>query len=265
MLKPFSIIICAIFLFIALLCYIFQRHIIYFPDRMKPRLQDYDATDMSDVLLHTKDNLVLTSWYKPALNNQPTLLFLHGNAGHIGHRMPLIRQFIDAGFGVFLLEYRGYGGNEGSPTEQGLYEDARTAMQYLYQNGIKSNQIALYGESLGTGVATKIAVENPICAVILQSPYTSLVSVAHYHYRWLILKPWDRFNSLGRIKEINAPLLVLHGKHDEIVTYNEGVTLFNQANEPKKMLHYDHKNHNDLWNAPGFSEEIIHFVRAYCA
>ena len=105
---------------IMLLFYVFQRRLIYFPAQQMPRLQDYNATDMTLVSLQTKDNLVLKSWYKPAINNQPTLLFLHGNAGHIGYRMPLVRQFLNAGFGVFLLEYRGYGGNRGFSYRAGV-------------------------------------------------------------------------------------------------------------------------------------------------
>ncbi|MFT4058228.1 MAG: alpha/beta hydrolase [Legionella sp.] len=250
--------------FIMLFFYIFQRHLIYFPTHQTLNLQDYHATDMVLVSLYTKDNLVLTSWYKPALHNQPTVLFLHGNAGHIGYRMPLARQFINAGFGIFLLEYRGYGENRGSPTEEGLYEDARTALRFLYENEVALNQIILYGESLGTGIATKLAAENTVCAVILQSPFTSLASLSRYHYPWLIIKPWDQFDSLKRIKQIHAPLLVLHGKRDQVVPFDEGLTLFNQANEPKKMLVFDDKNHNDLWDSPDFYKEIFHFIRMHC-
>lgn len=101
MLKQALIVLSLSVCFLMLLFYAFQRHLIYFPAQQIPRLQDYHATDMSLVSLQTKDNLVLTSWYKPALNNQPILLFLHGNAGQIGYRMPLVRQFINAEFGVF--------------------------------------------------------------------------------------------------------------------------------------------------------------------
>lgn len=243
-----------------ILFYVFQRRLIYFPDQRTPTLAAYQAKDMSLVSLHTKDNLILNSWYKPAINNQPTLLYLHGNAGHIGYRMPLVRQFLNAGLGVLLLEYRGFGGNKGMPTEEGLYEDARTALNYLHQQGINPKHIVLYGESLGTGVATQLAAEHPVGAVILQSPFTSMASLARYHYPWLILKPWDHFNSLNRIKKIHTPLLVIHGKKDQIVPFAEGLTLYNEANEPKKLLVFDDKHHNDLWEADEFPQEIIHFI-----
>jgi len=159
-----------IFVMLILLMYLFQRQLIYFPSQKVPQLNDYQANDMRVITLHTQDGLVLNSWYKPAKTGQPTLLYLHGNAGHIGDRMTLARQFMNAGLGMLLLEYRGYGGNKGRPSEKGLYEDGRAGMRFLHQQGIKSEKIALYGESLGSGVATKLAVENKICAVVLQSP-----------------------------------------------------------------------------------------------
>lgn len=264
MFKSISGVICLTLIFITLFLYVFQRRLIYFPDQHTPSLQDYHATDMTVVTLQTKDNIELMSWYKPATHNQPTLLFLHGNAGHIGYRMPLIRQFLKAGFGVFLLEYRGYGGNKGSPTEQGLYEDGQTALVFMYQRGIKPKHIILFGESLGTGIATKLAAENPVGCVILQSPFTSLVNLSRFHYPWNIIKPWDRFNSLERMKSIHAPLLVLHGKRDQIVPFTEGLAIFNEANTPKEILGFDKKNHNDLWGARNFSEKIMHFLREHC-
>lgn len=250
---------------VVLLMYLFQRHLIYFPNRHTPKLEEFNASDMSIVSLHTKDNLHLKSWYKPASKHHPTILYLHGNAGHIGYRMPLVREFIDAGLGVFLLEYRGYGGNPGKPNEEGLYDDGSAAIQFLLQQGISSKHLILYGESIGTGVATQLATKYPVCAVILQSPFTSLTNLAQYHYPLSFLKPWDRYNSIERMKKINAPILVLHGKLDHIVPYQEGLKIFNEANEPKKMISFDNKEHNDLWNADNFSKEIIQFALNYCS
>ncbi len=264
MLKQLIISACVIFSIVLLLMYVFQRHLIYFPDVRHPGLKKYRAHDMTKVSLQTQDNLTLKSWYKPAINNQPTVLYLHGNAGHIGYRMPLARQFIDAGLGIFLLEYRGYGGNKGRPSESGLYEDGRTALRFLDQQGIKPGQLVLYGESIGTGVATELAMHHQVCAVILQSPFTSLVNLSRYHYPWLFITPWDQFNSLERITAINAPLFVLHGKQDQIVPYKEGLMIYNTAKEPKKMLSFEHKGHNNLWENPGFSNEVIHFIHAHC-
>lgn len=265
MIKQALIVLSFLLCLITFLFYISQRRLIYFPTQTIPKLQDYHATDMTQVTLQTKDHLALASWYKPATNHQPTVLFLHGNAGNIGGRMPLARVFLNKGLGVLLLEYRGYGGNPGSPTEQGLYEDAGAALRFLQSQGVTTKHVVLYGESLGTGVATELAAKHPVCALILQSPFTSLVSVARYHYPWLLVKPRDTFDSLARMKRIHAPLLVLHGKQDPVVPFQEGLTVYHAANQPKKMWAMDGKHHNDLWSTPGFSAEILGFVQTNCS
>lgn len=265
MLKQIVLISTFIFCTVILLMYVFQRHLIYFPDVHKPKPDKYDAKDMTVITLHTEDKIQLTAWYKPAADHKSTLLYLHGNAGHIGYRMPLVRQFIKAGLGVLLLEYRGYGGNAGKPTEKGLYKDARAAVNFLEQQGIKSSQLVMYGESLGSAVATKMAIEHPVCAVILLSPLTSLPSLARYHYPWILVKPWDRFDSLDRISKINAPLLIVHGKRDQVVPYQEGLILFNQAVEPKKMITFEQLDHHNMWSGNGFTASLIQFIEAHCS
>jgi len=262
MIKPIFITILLLLCISYAICYIFQRQFIYLPSTETPRQEDFNAMDMTQVTLTTEDSLKLLAWYKTAKPHQPTLLFLHGNAGHIGYRMPLIRQFIQAGLGILLLEYRGYGSNPGSPSEQGLYQDGRAAMQFLLDQGVTANQIVLYGESLGTGVATKLASEYPVRCVVLQSPFTSMTHLAHYHYPWLILKSWDKFDSLSRMNQINAPLLVIHGKLDTIVPFTQGLEIYKQANQPKSLMTLDKFGHNDLWSAPGFVDRIVQFINS---
>lgn len=256
-----------VFIFVALALtlgmYVQQRQLIYLPAKGVPSRQAFNAEDMHQLKLHTIDGLTLNAWYKPAAASMPTLLFLHGNGGNIGYPMPLVRQYLDLGFGVLLLEYRGYGGNLGKPTEEGLYIDARTAMQYLAEQGIKPTELAIYGESLGTGVATKLATEYQLCALVLQSPYTSMAAVARYHYPWIFLSPWDKYDSLSRIGEIQAPLLIVHGTHDQLVPYSEGMELFQQAKEPKQMLGFKGRGHNNLWD-PQFVQDTSHFIRTNC-
>ncbi|HRD70913.1 MAG TPA: alpha/beta hydrolase [Legionella sp.] len=264
MLKQIFLISLIVFGSVFLIFYLFQRQLIYFPDKQKPVLSEYQAQDMTEISISTSDQIKLNAWYKSALNNKPTLLYLHGNAGHIGHRMPTVRTFINMGMGVLLLEYRGYGGNAGKPTESGLYIDARAALNFLAQKGVTGKQVVIYGESLGTGVATKIAEETSVCALILQSPFTSLTQIAHYHYPWIPVKPWDEFNSLERIKRINAPILVIHGKLDDIVPYEEGLKIYNAANKPKSMLSFDQYDHHDLRMGTNFNQEIISFILNNC-
>ncbi|WP_133130653.1 alpha/beta hydrolase [Legionella yabuuchiae] len=263
MIKQFLLITLAVFGLFLLLTYIWQRSLIYLPIKKAPKLSEFHAEDMQEVQITTADGLSLLSWYKPAQNDRPTFLYLHGNAGHIGYRVPLIRDYMNEGYGVFLLEYRGYGGNPGQPTEQGLYEDGRAAINYLLQQGVKPSRIVLFGESLGTGVATKIATEQQVCAVILQSPFTSLVELSRYHYPWIVLKPWDRFESLSRIDAINAPILVAHGKQDHIVPFKQGIAIYEQAKEPKKMIVLE-RGHNDLWSH-AYSKQVHAFVNRHCS
>ncbi len=264
MIKDILKVSCFILIIFTLLMYAFQRSLIYFPAKEVPSRQVYYATDLQALHLKTRDGINLLAWYKAAKTNQPTVLFLHGNAGHIGNRMYLARAFLDVGFGVLLLEYRGYGGNKGSPSEEAFYTDARTAIHFLQQRGVSSQHLVLYGESLGTGVAVKMAEEFPACALVLQSPYTSLSAVARYHYPWLFIAPWDKYSSLTRIHNIKSPLLILHGKQDKLIPFDQGLVLFNQANEPKTFVALDNKGHDNLWD-PQFVKTVIDFIQSHCS
>jgi fermentation-respiration switch protein FrsA (DUF1100 family) len=263
MLKQLILISFCIFSITVIAIYLLQRHLIYFPTKTPPNRHFFHADDMESLQILTSDHLQLHAWYKVAAPKKPTLLYLHGNAGHIGFRMPFVRQLLDEGWGVLLLDYRGYGGNQGEPTEPGLYEDGRSAMRWLLQHDIQSEHIVLYGESLGTGVATQIANEYKVCAVVLQSPFTSLTALARYHYPWAFLPPWDKFDSLKRISTTHAPILFLHGTDDQIVPYAQGQTLFQAANEPKEWVMLPGKGHNDLWDAD-FVGHVIQFIAIHC-
>lgn len=245
-----------------LIIYSLQRYFIYFPSVEKPHRKHFHAEDMQVIKIKVADGLILNAWYKPSIAHKPVIVYLHGNAGHIGFRMDLMRQFLSAGFGVLLLEYRGYGGNPGKPTESGLYEDGRAAMRFL-QGEKQHKPIVLYGESLGTGIATKLAMEFPVCALVLQSPYTSLTALARYHYPLLPIPIIDKYDSLSRMQQIHTPILMLHGKLDEVVPYNQGLTLFNLANRPKQWVEFSTKGHNDLWNEQ-FVYVVINFINTYC-
>ncbi|KTC73903.1 2-hydroxy-6-oxononadienedioate/2-hydroxy-6-oxononatrienedioate hydrolase [Legionella birminghamensis] len=244
--------------------FLFQRKLIYFPARLMPSPANFHAQDMQIVSLRTKDRLVLQSWYKSAAPGQPTVLFLHGNGGHIGMRMPMARQWIKKGYGVLLLEYRGYSGNPGSPSEKGFYQDAEAAREFLSQQGVSNKHLVIYGESLGAGVATYLSIKNPACALILQSPFTSLTAVARYHYPLIVIPPWDKYDSLSRIRQIKSPLLVLHGDQDRIVPYLQGVELYESANQPKEFVRVLNRGHNNLWQQ-AFYQRVIQFIEEHCS
>lgn len=247
-----------------MLFYFLQRTLIYAPSKITPERQAFHANDMRVIQLTTDDGLTLRSWYKHAQKSKPTVVIFHGNAGHIGARMPLARHFITEGFGVLLLEYRRYGGNPGSPTEQGLYSDTRAAMKFLKEEHVPLQNIILYGESLGTGVATYAATQYPnACALILQSPYTTMADLGRHHYAWIPIEPWDKFDSMSRIHTIHMPLLALHGTNDTVVPYAQGVTLFEKANQPKQWVKLSEQGHNNLWQ-PDFLSTVTTFINLHC-
>jgi fermentation-respiration switch protein FrsA (DUF1100 family) len=178
----------------------------------------------------------------------------HGNHGSLRGERYRLKLFRDAHMGVLLVAYRGYSGNAGTPNEQGLYADARAALDWLTQSGVASTSIVLYGISLGTGVATKMAAEREVGAVVLESPYTSTVDVAAFRFpivpvSWLMQ---DRFESLTRIRMISEPLLVMHGDSDTIIPQRFGRQLFEAANEPKQGYWPHGLGHNDIFDNGGF-------------
>lgn len=250
MIKTFGILLLA-YLALCAFLFLYQRKMIYFPDTVEAKPALSGAPEMQVIQLKTKDGLNLKSWYAPPKDkHKPVLLYFHGNAGQIRDRVFFIKPYLRQGYGVLLLGYRGYGGNPGSPTEQGLYHDGRAAMDYLIKNGNSPKCIVLFGESLGSGVAIQMALEYDIAALVLQSPYTSLGDVAQYHYFYLPAK-WfvrDKFHSISKIKKVHSPLLIIHGSKDKIIPAKMGRALLDAANTPKKGVFLAEKSHNDLDN-----------------
>ena len=181
----------------------------------------------------------LVSWHRPSDRNKPTLVYFQGNAGNISDRAYKAKVFIKAGFGVFLVGYRGFGENSGTPSELGLYEDADLAIKYLLDMGVPHKKIYLYGESLGTAVAVEIAYRyakfNPIGGVILEAPFTSMADAAQYHYPFFPVKHLvnDKYESIKKIDKIDTPLLIFHGEKDRTVPIKFGKLLFKKAEAPK--------------------------------
>ncbi len=238
---------------LAVLMTALQRHFIYFPATDRPDPQRAGVPEMRTVAFETADGLELFSWYAPAPPGQPTVLHFHGNANHIGHRGKRARAFLDAGLGVMLMEYRGYGGNPGQPTEPGLHADARAALAFLEAESVRPGDIVLIGESLGSGVAVRLAAERaaegtPVGGVVLEAPYTSVTDIAQMRFPILpvryLLK--DRFESEARIAEIAAPLLIVHGIDDEIIPVRFGKRLFEAARQPKEAAWIDGAMHENL-------------------
>ena len=249
------------YLLVVAYLYVFQRQLLYFPDRSRPELGHFAQQGVREVSLTTSDGLSLLSWYLPPREGRPVILYFHGNGGNIGHRAERMQRFGRDGYGVLLVGYRGYGGNPGSPSEAGLYNDARAAREFLEREGIAAGRLVLYGESLGSGVAVHGAATQQIGGLILESPYTSIAAVAQYHYPYIpaALLIWDRFDSLSQIAAVRAPILMLHGGRDEIVPDRFSRALFDAAPEPKEAWFAPDAGHEELDRVGGL-DQVVSFI-----
>jgi fermentation-respiration switch protein FrsA (DUF1100 family) len=262
MLKPIKrIIITLAILYISCLSYLYinQRDILFKPSGKitSSNLPLYTSLVASD--FNSKKHYILMK-HHDAEQGEKTVIYFHGNAGNISGRYDRLKQFIDNGFGVLAVSYSGYAGTGGYTeeiNEQQLYSDARTAMRNLKHKNVQSQDIILYGESLGTGVAAQLATEYEVALTILQSPYTSIPDMAQEQYPFLpaisfLVK--DKFNSLNKIHKLNSPLLILHGENDNLIPISQAEALFNKAREPKKFVRFPDTRHNDFDFAKVISE-----------
>jgi fermentation-respiration switch protein FrsA (DUF1100 family) len=257
-----AVLLLAVYALILAVLFLFQRRILFLPDNAKPDLTRVGNEAVRPVTVPTPDGLSLLSWFMPpARDDGLVVLYLHGNAGHIGHRAYRLGPYRRIGWGVLLLEYRGYGGNPGRPSEAGLLTDARAGLAALLEMGFPPARILLWGESLGSGLAVRLAAENSVAAVLLEAPYTSITDMARLRFpfvpaRWLLL---DRFESLRCIAGVRAPVLVMHGARDRIVPVTMGRTLHEAAVRPKELWIAPDAGHVDLVEA-GAIEAAADFV-----
>jgi len=240
-----------------------QDDMLYHRSSGAPMLNDPVLLPKREIVcLTSADGLNLRSWYfRAAREDMPTVVFFHGNAGDIGNHLPFAKFLIEAGYGLLAVEYRGYGGNPGSPDERGLIADGRAAFDFLAAQDIPDSHIVLFGESLGTGVAVQLAAEHEVRAMILRSPYTSMADIAaiqlpYLPARWLVR---DRFDSLAKIGLSKAPLFVFHGANDTLIPLALGRELFDAASEPKTWLTVDGTGHNDV-QTPEAERAVLDFL-----
>ena len=228
---------------------VFQRRLMYFPVKMIAPPSAFGLKGVEDIILEASDNVKLQTWVHAARPGYPTLLYFHGNAIHLGERAPWFNAYIDAGFGLVAVSHRGFGKSEGSPTEAGLYTDARIAIDYAQGTlKIPSKKLIYFGESLGSGVAVQMATERPPGLLVLQAPYTSVETRAAELYPFVIGVRHlvrDKYNSLSKISSVKAPLLILHGAKDAIIPLRHGEALFAAANQPKTLVVYPEAHHDD--------------------
>lgn len=264
--RPFLYVIASALAFLALI-WTFQRRLIYLP---MPRAVDALSVVLpgaEEVRLETADGLELDAWLHRPLDGEEwgAVLVLNGNAGNRGHRAPVAQALAREGLAVLLMDYRGYGGNPGSPSETGLRLDAEAALELLLRRGYPQHRIAYFGESLGSGVAVELATRRRPGAVVLRSPFTSLADIGRIHYPFLPVRLLlrDRYASVDRIAAIGAPLLVIAGDRDAIVPPRSSRALYDVAVEPKRWVEVPGADHNDLELLAGkrMIAEMVAFLR----
>lgn len=238
------------YLALVALLFIFQRNILFVPGKSIPSTEGSLVPEAKDISLKTADGLILHSWFFKGKKVKPIIIYFQGNAGNIAERDKKARHFMDLGYSFLLVGYRGYGGNQGNPSEEGFNIDANAAMAFALSEGFNLNEIVLYGESLGTGVAINLAQKTRVQSVILEAPYTSIAKVASERY-WFVPVSYllkDKFDSISKIKDLNMPLLILHGDQDKVIDLKHGEELFEHASEPKFMHIFKGANHSNLYD-----------------
>ena len=225
-----------------------QRHLMYVPDRTRVPPDAAGLEGAREVMLDAPDGVRLVAWRADAVSDRPTILYLHGNAGNLAGRAGRFARYQDKGYGMLMMSYRGYSGSGGSPTEQLNVADAVRAYDQLRAEGVKAASIVVYGESLGSGVAIQLAVERPVAALVLDAPYTSIVDVALLTYPYLPVRPLllDRYESDRHIKNVRAPVLILHGERDGVIPVNMGQALYELVPGRKKLVLFPQGGHVDL-------------------
>jgi len=235
-----------VYVAVALLALLLQRKLQYFPVTSPvplPRGEPYSELEEFEVT--TSDGVRLVGWHWQG-RRPVTLLVFHGNGGHRGHRLGWLESLRSLGLGICVIDYRGYGGSDGSPSEEGLYRDAEAALGWLKSR--QSGSIVYFGESLGGGVATELALRFPPAAMILQSAFTSAVDIGQQAYPFLPVRLLmkDRYDNIQKIQQVSTPILMIHGGADSIVPVENGRALFNAVGDPKEWYEIPVAGHNDL-------------------
>jgi hypothetical protein len=236
---------------LGLVVYLMQARMLYLPD-VPGRTLDRTPADIgayyTDVSIRTSDGVRLHGWYVPG-NSDRVLLFFHGNAGNISHRLESIRQFLQLGLSVLIIDYRGYGQSDGRTSEQGIYRDAEAAWQYLVEtNATPAGRIVLFGRSLGASAAAYLAARHRPLALVVESSFTSVPDIAGEYYPWLPVRWLSRLRHPTEdfVRQVACPVLVIHSRDDEIVPFRHGEAIFAAAGEPKALLEL-RGTHNDAF------------------
>lgn len=230
-----------------LLLYILQDKFIYLPGNEIFRTPKDEGMEYEDLDFYTKDGVFIHAWFIPNGNKDKVVLFCHGNAGSLSNRIDTIKMIYDLGFSVFIFDYRGYGISEGKTSEAGTSMDAEAALMYLLdEKKIPEERIIVWGRSLGGAIAAKLAGKRKIAACVLESSFTSIPDMAKWRFKIFpsrLLAKYS-YSTIDYVKEIDAPLFIVHSEDDEIIPYWMGKQIFSESNKSKMFLKLkgDHNN-----------------------
>jgi len=254
----------ALYVVVVIAAYAFQRQLQYFPSTERIAPNAAGLSNVQEIILTTPDAERLVAWYAPAANNKPTILYFHGNGAGLIDRAERMGKYQAEGFGFFIPAYRSYAGSSGSPSEEALIKDARLAYDYLLKQGVRPEDIVVFGESLGSSVAIQLAVSVKVGAVVLESPFTSAANVGALRYPFLPVRYLmkDQYRSQQYIASLKVPVLVIHGGRDEVVPLVMGKQMFELGNEPKEFIllpEAGHNNHDQF----GLVSKVQAFIQKY--
>jgi pimeloyl-ACP methyl ester carboxylesterase len=244
------IVVCAVAVYAAAIgaLYVFQRSLLYpAPQTTRTDPASVDFPQAQEIVLDTKDGEKVIVWYVPPKDGKPVVLFFHGNGEVLAWRVPRFRAITADGTGLVALSFRGYGGSSGSPSEEGLLNDAAAAYDFAAAR-YPPSRIIPWGYSLGSGVAVAVATTRPVAKLILEAPYTSTVDVAASAFPWAPVR-WlmrDRFHSDERIAKLDVPLLIMHGEKDTVIPIRIGRRLFDLAPGRKRFVALPQGTHVNL-------------------
>jgi uncharacterized protein len=246
--------------------WVFQRKLLYFPSPERVQPADAGLKGVTERVVNTRDGQQIITWVGPPKPGFPTILYFHGNGGNLTGRAARMATYLEQGYGMTMMSYRSFSGSTGSPSERANVADALLAFDTLVASGTKPSDVIVYGESLGSGVATQVAAARPVGGIILDAPYTSTVDVGAQAYWFLPVRLLmaDRYETIHHIKKVTAPLLILHGERDVVIPVAMGRAVHAAAKSPKEIATFPgagHENHSEY----GSYDVIFQWLAAWRA
>lgn len=237
-----------------------EQKMLYYPHKALESTPESLRLAYEDVYIQTQDGQKLHGWWIPAKPKAYTVLYFHGNAGNISHRLHRAKFFQDMGWNLLIIDYRGYGKSTGRPDEKGLYLDAQAAYAFLMkEKGIKPKQLIVYGKSLGGAVAADLCAQQPAAALVLESTFTSTTNMGRMMFPWfpvhLVLS--QKYDTLSKLPRLKLPMLIVHGRGDDLIPFSHGEMLFREALEPKQFVPFWGEHNDEVYVSSGEYRKVL--------